>query len=296
MTGYLHPHYAESHRDHGTPLRLPNAGAWIITRPTPGHPYHDAMGCYPLFCCRDWSALEHDLAALDGLVSLAVVTDPFGDYDDSLLRRCFPDRAMPFKEHYVIDTARLAISRHHRRYVRKASDVAIEAHDQPLWLLDEWVALHANLKARYAIRGIAGFSPGAFALQFQVPGMVYFRATHHGEPVAGMMAFQQGDAVQLHVWAIGPKGYELHAPYALIAGAIEHFRGQARWLNLMGLPGREDQGHEGIRRFKEGWTPETRTAWLCGRILNPSHYKAITEDTKTTAATYFPAYREGEMA
>ena len=64
------------------------------------------MGCYPIFTCQDWSKLAPDLQDLgDALVSLALVTDPFGEYDEPYLRRNF-DIVFPFKEHYVVDLQR----------------------------------------------------------------------------------------------------------------------------------------------------------------------------------------------
>jgi len=42
------------------------------------------MGCYPIFACMDWSQLHIDLGHIgDDLVSLALVTDPFVEYDEA---------------------------------------------------------------------------------------------------------------------------------------------------------------------------------------------------------------------
>ena len=53
-TGYLHRLYAESLAEFGEARELAAAGGWILQRPTPVLNLKDAMGCYPLFCCRDW--------------------------------------------------------------------------------------------------------------------------------------------------------------------------------------------------------------------------------------------------
>jgi hypothetical protein len=80
VTGYLHPLYAESLSEFGTPYELARCRGWILKRQIPGFSYYDAMGCYPLFPCQDWSKLSGDLEELgDQLVCLSVVTDPFGD-------------------------------------------------------------------------------------------------------------------------------------------------------------------------------------------------------------------------
>ena len=81
MTGYLHADYARSLAEFGTPRELPRSGGWILERKIPGFNAYDAMGCYPLFCCKDWSRLQGDIAELQSeLVSLSLVPDPFGDF------------------------------------------------------------------------------------------------------------------------------------------------------------------------------------------------------------------------
>ena len=123
MTGYCHSSYAESLAEFGMPRELPRCGGWILERQIPGSSYRDGMGCYPLFACRDWSKLHDDLAEIgNDMVSLSIVTDPFGDYDLDLLRKCF-DVVMPFKEHYVVNLAQpieAIVSKSHRSTVRRA--------------------------------------------------------------------------------------------------------------------------------------------------------------------------------
>jgi len=63
MTGYLHPHYAESLAEFGVPLRLPKSGGWLL-RPTVDGVQADAMGTYSLFDCSDWKSLKRDLNQL----------------------------------------------------------------------------------------------------------------------------------------------------------------------------------------------------------------------------------------
>src|SRR5829696_5348289 len=107
VTGYSHPAYAESLAEFGDPRELPQCGGYILQRQIPGFPYRDGMGCYPLFACRDWSQLLADLEDIGReLVSLALVTDPFGDCDTVYLRRCFRDVVILYKEHFVVDLTR----------------------------------------------------------------------------------------------------------------------------------------------------------------------------------------------
>lgn len=300
-SGYLHPTYAGSHAMFGVPRVLPRCGGWIIERTIPGFGDTDAMGCYPIFACRDWSGLHLDIEELgSGLVSLALVTDPFGDYDEAYLRRCFPDVVIPFKEHYVIDLTKprnQVISKHHRYEARKAfRDVRVEVVPDPPSFLDEWMRLHAHLVRKHRIEGVAAFSREAFAEQLATPGVVAMVAIHGGENVAAMLHTTHGNAAYAHILGCTGVGYEHGALYALIYAAIEHFSDSVGWLDIMGVPGRRDAGAAGIRQFKRGWTRETRTAWLCGVVLDRPRYERIVRATGTAGVAYFPAYRDGEMA
>jgi hypothetical protein len=301
LTGYLHPRYARSYHEFGTPRRLPRCGGWVLERLIPGFGENDAMGCYPLFSCPHWSALHADLDELEGeLVSLTLVTDPFGEYEEPYLRRCFPDLVVPFKQHSVIDLDKphdQVISRRHRKEARRAlRQLSVHRHPNPPEFLDVWMSLHEQLVARHNVKGIAAFSRSAFAEQLATPGMVVFWASHEGVPVAATLYLCHKGVAYGHVLGCTDLGYQHGALYALIWTAIETFTGSMRWINLMGVPGGEDAGSEGIRQFKRGWTQETRTAWLCGRVLNRPRFDAIVAATGTAKTQYFPAYRDGEMA
>jgi hypothetical protein len=45
-----------------------------------------------------------------------------------------------------------------------------------------------------------------------------------------------------------------------------------------------------LARFKKGWANEERIAWLCGKIINKSAYKDLSNKVKNTS-NFFPAYR-----
>ncbi len=163
MTGYLHKEYAESFSELGNPLELPCSKGWIIKRRIPGFSSYDAMGCYPMILCKDWSQLHKDLDNIQGeFVSLALVTDPFGDYDIAYLKRCFPDVCMLYKQHYVTDLSQAPssfISDHHKRNVRKAlKRESVEICEKPLNFLDDWHRLYGNLIKRHHIKGMTTFS------------------------------------------------------------------------------------------------------------------------------------------
>jgi|KBSMisStandDraft_5_1062788.scaffolds.fasta_scaffold18153_1 hypothetical protein len=300
-SGYRHPHYAQSLAEFGRPRLLRGSGGWILEREIPGTKARDAMGCYPLFCCRDWSALEDDLAQIKSeLVSLVLVTDPFGDYSEALLGRTFPDLAVRFKEHFVSDLRRDTnsfVTRHHQYYARKAVEkVAVERCVDPASMLNEWSALYDHLVARHGLAGIKTFSRASFAQQLNVPGMVMLRATHEGETVGAQLFYLQDGVMFSHLAASSGRGYELMAAYALAWQALKFFAGDADWIDWGAGAGLGTQGSEGLTRFKRGWSSAIRPAYLCGRIFDPVKYDELAQHKRSDITSYFPAYREGELS
>jgi len=175
--GYLSQEYAESFAYIGTPRYLPACGGWIVERQIPGTSELDAMGCYPLFLCRDWSKLPDDLSAVKSkFVSLSLVTDPFGKYDREQLEQVFPDCFFPFKQHFIIDlkdSPLSNISKHHQRNAKKALKLlTIEQCQNPKKYLYDWINLYQQLIKKHDISGITTFSEKSFNKQFEVPGIV----------------------------------------------------------------------------------------------------------------------------
>src|SRR5690349_18931414 len=186
MNGYSHPAYTASLSEFGRPRALPRSGGWLLERPITNTPYRDAMGCYPLFACRDWSQLNLDFEELSGeLVSVAIVADPFGDYEPAQLRECFPNLFIPFKEHLVTDLSRSPesfVAASHRRKARTALEqLDVQRCEDTTLLLNDWVELYANLIKRHGIRGLSAFSASSFKAQLAVPGISVFRATRGEE-------------------------------------------------------------------------------------------------------------------
>lgn len=301
VAGYRHPDYAKSLEEFGIPFELPRSRGWILKRQIPGFPDYDAMSCYPLFTCQDWSQLEDDLEALvNDLVSLSAVIDPFGDYDALCLRRCFKDVVIPFKEHFLVNlghSMKSFVSEHHRRYAHKALKcLRVEKAENTSQLVDDWVNLYANLINKHNIRGIQAFSQNSFYRQLGVPGIVVFHADYDGTTVGMLLWYVQGDVAYYHLGAFSDLGYELHASFALFWTAIEYFADEKlRWLNLGAGAGVKSDSADGLTRFKRGWSTDTRTAYFCGRIFDEAKYSEIVRVKKISDTDYFPAYRAGEF-
>jgi hypothetical protein len=299
-TGYLHPLYVESLAEFGEPRGLLCSGGWILQRQTPALELHDAMGCYPLFCCQDWRPLAEDLGQLNGsAVSVSLVADPFGDYTQELLRSCF-DIVLPYKQHFVADLnlpLEQFTSARHRKYARQAlRKISVEVCSDPVKHLDEWVRFYDHMIERHQITGMRRFSRESFAKQLSVPGLVMFRATEGGEPLSLDLWYVQGEVAQAHLVGASPRGYELHASYGLKLFILQYFTGKVRWVNLGAAPGLNAQTDNGLACFKRGWSSETRTVYFCGKILNPLAYQELVRATRSEGTEFFPAYRKGEFS
>lgn len=297
MTGYGAARYAEAFAELGTPIELPRCRGWLLERHIPGTRLLDAMGCYPVFACDDWSRLVEDLGTLSGrLVSLALVTDAFGNWTEPLLRQCF-DRVTPFKEHRVYDLTlppEQHVARSHRRNARQAlGRLRVEVATEPARHVDEWTALYGVLVQRRRITGLRAFSAFSFARQLQVPGVTMLRAFDGSEVVAAQLWYESGEVGYCHLTAGSSLAYTLDAAYALYWSAIHHFRGRLRWLD-MGA-GLASDGRDGLSAFKDGWSTACRPVFFCGRILDSPRYEEILRERGLPQTGYFPAYRQGEF-
>ena len=301
MMGYLHPGYADSLAEFGKPRFLPNSDGWILERQIPGTGCRDAIGCYPIFACQDWSQLSLDLEDFgDGLVCLAIVTDPFGRYNPASLQKCFPDIMIPFKKHFIVDLNcnpdRFVSSNHRRNLQTALREVTVEVCLNPERWVDEWVALYANLIKRHNIQGIRKFSRPAFVKQFTVPGLTVFRAIYQNMTVGMMLWYSQEEIAYYHLGACNTLGYETRASFAITWYAIQYFtKNGLQWLDLGGEVGVEKQTTDGLARFKQGWSTGTATSFFCGRIFDASTYAQLCKGNRFPETHYFPAYRFGEF-
>ena len=299
--GYADGAYARTLHAYGQPLFLPRSMGWLLRRPIPGTPFHDAMGCYPLFSCEDWGGIQEDLEELEGsLVSVVLVTDPFAPCRGESLSRSFPDRMIEFKQHRVTALPcgpTEALPSHHARNVRQAlTKIEVATADNPSTFLGAWCGLYDVLVARHGIRGMLAFGRDAFAQQLQLPDLRAHMATLDGEIVGMTLWIIRGQTAYYHLGAYSDAGYSSRASYALFAYAREAFsQAGLAWLDLGAAAGdgKSSGSTDGLTRFKDGWATGRRPVYLCGRILDPDAYAELAAAAPST--TYFPAYRSGEF-
>jgi hypothetical protein len=299
--GYAHAAYAASLDALGEPRRLARSGGSILVREIPGSELRDGMGPYPIFACADWAALATDIGELrDELVTVSLVADPFGGATAGDLARAFGDLVTPFKEHFVVDLRgawRETIHPHHKRNVRRAlARLEVEPVDDPSTMLDDWVTLYRGLIDRHRITGPAAFSRDSFAAQLRVPGIAALRALEGGVTVGATLWYVVGDVAYYHLGAYTARGYELGSSFALFDRGLERFAAAGvAWASLGAGAGLDGALEDGLTRFKRGWATATRTAYLCGRILQRGVYDELSA-ARSPGTPYFPEYRAGEFA
>jgi hypothetical protein len=285
--GYSSETYARSLTHMGQAIPLPESGTWVLARPIPGAIAQDACGPYPLWLAQDFTRLETDLQRLQPeWVSLVGVLSPFVQSDMSAL---FGDCYRPYKEHLCVDLrAPLRPSTHHRRNLRKADQVTTQeiTHWEPVHL-EAWQSLYAQLIARHQITGAAAFPPESLAAQRAIPGLRTWAATAQGQIVGMTLWITDSPYAYYHLGAFNELGYACGAAFALFATALKTLQQEGLQEVDLGAGAGTWQGSEGLTRFKRGWATHTRTAWLCGKILDPAQYAALSQNR----ATFFPAYR-----
>ncbi|MFT5232057.1 MAG: hypothetical protein ACI9UQ_000075 [Candidatus Krumholzibacteriia bacterium] len=288
--------YAHSLADFGSPLRLPYSQGHVLLRPIPGTSFVDAVGCYPLFACRNAAGLVQDLPVLReaGAVSLTLVTDPLGSFDPTILAAVFKPIARRFKVHYLVDLTgepeQLGSAHHQRDARRSARFAACEVCEDPASHYEQWSQLYDNLIARHEIVGEAKFSPAAFRLQLGLPGVLLVRAVDAEQQVLGMQIwFADGKRSWHHLGAYSAAGYRASVSYGLTACALKALTANGvQVANLGGGPSLSTDASDGLSRFKQGWSTHTSESWLCGAILDPSAYAQLAANRRTE---FFPAYR-----
>ena len=296
MFGYAAEEYARSLAEFGEPLALPRSGGWLLARALPDESGRDATGCYPLFCCTDWKRLRDDLQELPtDIVAVSLVADPAADVTLAGLQDCFPDVCYHYKDHYFAELTQplhsFAASHHQRNARQAAKSLRVERLENPANHLTTWNELYGQLIERHDIRGQAAFSAATFQQQMQVPGLRMYAAVLN-ERIVGMVLWMVRETTAYyHLAAYSDAGYELKASFAIFWHSLEAFAAEGIHRAALGGGAGTFAASEGLSRFKQGWSNETRPAYLCGRILDRNRYADLSSRSGNSKSSYFPAYR-----
>jgi lipid II:glycine glycyltransferase (peptidoglycan interpeptide bridge formation enzyme) len=123
-----------------------------------------------------------------------------------------------------------------------------------------------------------------------------FRATFENKTVGILLWYQHDDLAYYHLGAYNERGYEMKASFGLFWLSLEYFQNTTiRWLNLGAGAGLNAGAANGLTRFKQGWSTDTRTAYFCGRVFDMPAYERLVNQAPNTRSAYFPAYRAGEF-
>jgi hypothetical protein len=231
MTGYLHRLYAKSLSEFGTPVELPQCGGRLLERAIPNSDLKDAIGCYPLFCCTDWTKVPADIQQVKHrYVTISVVPDPFAPITAADLSQYF-QLVKPFKKHFIIDASNSSdqhITRHHQYYARRAlKQMRVRLVDDPKTCLDEWGMPLPNSDRASPPSRHQGLSKTAFAGQFELTGTGCFSRAKTENCRNASVVYSIRRCLS-HLGASDQEGALLGAAYALHWSAINEFQTASR--------------------------------------------------------------------
>jgi hypothetical protein len=275
MLGYAAKEYARSFAEFGEPLALPRSGGWLLARALPDESGHDAMGCYPLFCCTDWKRLRDDLQDLPAdIVAVSLVADPVADVSLAGLKESFPDVCYHYKDHYFADLSQPLhsfVASHHQRNAKQAAkSLRVERLENPLEFLSTWNELYGQLIERHDIRGQAAFSVAAFQEQFMVPGLRAYAAFAHDE-IVGMVLWMVNEATAYyHLAAYSDAGYELKASFAVFSTLWKPSRRRHPLHSSWGARGTFAAAEGSAASSKAGRTRHVRPTCVGGSWTEPA--------------------------
>lgn len=285
---YANTRYADALSHVGRAVAVPEWGCPVLARPVSGGA-EDAIGIYPLTALSVDADLSGGLKRLRdlGLISVALVPDPISGPSQEVLAGAF-DLVQPLKRHLTINPSAgpYSPSRHHAQYIRRGyRRCRIDSGPLRPWL-DDWGRLYQGLVAHRGVTGAADFPDASFEALADEPALVAFAATVEGRIVGMALWFSHNGVVYNHLTAMDATGYANGASYTLYDSAIRHFEAQGV-INLGGGVG-AGPSEGGLFDFKRGFANSEVQALLCGAVLDPLRYEALSGAVETD---FFPAYR-----
>ncbi len=302
LQGYQNTKYIESISETVPPLSLSRSNGWLVPKIIPGSNEIDLSATNPFIICQNPDSLIHDFESLsDKYVALTVITNPIYEISKEIWSSYFKDLFVPFKSHYLVEIEKYqferTVSQHHRYYSRKAlKEAAITLAEKPIDYLDDFYYLYQQLLVRHDVCASNALSKKMLAQQFNVPGVKMFVARDDYGIQAISVWMQTQDVAFYHLAVSSETGYKKSFAYGTMKTAIDHFFGEG--TRMLGLGGGNSirtknkiAVNSGLQSFKAGWATLSTDVFLCGRILNPEIYNALTKSAVKTDSQFFPLYR-----
>jgi hypothetical protein len=298
----IHPYateaYARSLGHWGEAVPVPEWGCHVILRGVHEgadgeQGGSDASGTYPVAVIAADADLPGGLERLRrlGLVSITLVLDDFHRPPLSEIKKHF-SVVNPFKTHYIHRNALpFEYGKHHRYEVSRALKAVTVGQLELGNHVSEWLELYTNLTKRHGLAGIHDFPLSHYQALHQLSGTATIGAWLDGVLVSAHIWVSDGKYVHSHLAASSDDGYRAGAAYAVYDASIHHFA-YTELLNLGGAAGASDDPHDGLARFKRGFSNEPASAYVCGAILDRARYDKLVRQSGVPSDTlFFPAYR-----
>jgi hypothetical protein len=129
-------------------------------------------------------------------------------------------------------------------------------------------------------------------LQLELKGMVAIGAYSEKDLVGAVLWYCFGGVAYYHLAAYSGRGYELKSSFPIFYESLKYLRKRVAFAALGGGAGIQPGEEDGLSRFKQGWSTESRNVYFCGKILNKEKYQSrcISSGLKNNVE-FFPAYR-----
>ena len=288
---YRHPVFAEAHSHLGSVVSLPASGSFAYLRTVPQGGI-DAAALYPLWQLESATDLQADFDQLraQSVISFVGVCLPLQAIQQQQLE-VHADHWRQFKRHYFYDPdLPFQYSKHHRYEIRRASRCLQTRWSTLSQELDGWCLLYDNLRQRHGLTGLHAFPRRYFETLCALPGLRVLVAEQSGTPVAMHLWMDDGCILWSHLAASADAGYQCGAAYLMNDAVIrEHGDADKRLIGFGGVAGNGDDDHDGLARFKRGFSNRTESSFLFGKILDAPRYQALS--AMAAASDFFPAYR-----
>ncbi|GEM_PF-3772909 len=291
---YATDEYAHALSHWGEALSVPEWSTNVIVREIkPG--FKDASGTYPIAILDKNADIPGGLERLrqHQLISVVLVLDDFHRPTLEKLDKHFTI-IKPFKTHYIYEKKQGAIvyNHHHRYELRQAlKSVRVDLMNLEK-SIDEWTSLYTNLITKKKLTGLHSFPKTHHSALIKLNGVTPIGAWHNNKLVSCHIWVSDNQYAHSHLAASSDQGYACRAAYAINDAAITYFS-NLDIINFGGGITEINHSMDGLAKFKQGFSNNTKSSFICGAILDQRRYNELLLQNETMIQTdFFPSYRK----